>query len=158
MRRMFSEKQIQELVKATKKDINTLVDSQGRNRFIEGNITAETITGITQTYGKWSLSGTHLMLVVCFELANSAVISSTKLCKIELPTWVFDKVKPIYGNTINPYVSFTGGVVTGGTGTGNQNISCSLTKETDYVAINIYSVTSSGDRGFRVQFDLLIDN
>ena len=138
--------------------MENIVDADGHNRFVEGDITIEEITGITQTYGKWSLSGTHLMFVVCIELANDAVIPSSKLCRINLPDWVSNKIVPIYGNTLNPYIAFTGGVITGGTGTGNQQISCSLTKESDHIAINLYTVTSTGDRGFRVQFDLLIDN
>lgn len=142
----------------TTNKLEQITDANEHKRFVEGNIEIETITGVTQTYGKWSLSGTHLMFVVCIELANSAVITSSKLCKINLPDWVMNKIVPIYGNTINPYTTFTGGVITGGTGSGNQNISCSLTKETDHIAINLYSITSTGDRGYRVQFDLLIDN
>ena len=79
MRRMFSEKQIQELIKNTPKSITTLVDSQSHNRFVEGEGDLKTIAGITFTYNKWSLSGTHFMLVLAGSIANGTAITTADI-------------------------------------------------------------------------------
>lgn len=44
--------------------LESIVDSDGNKRFVEGNFSVENIEGITWTYHKWSLSGTHLMIVL----------------------------------------------------------------------------------------------
>ena len=103
MRRMFSEKQIeglaQEQSKAVKKDIATLVDADGHNRFIEGDIEIEEITGITKTYGKWSLSGTHLLIVLCLGAVVGTTISGT-LANITLPSYIASKIVQTFWKTL----------------------------------------------------------
>ena len=77
MRRMYSEKQIRELVKTTKGyDIVNLVDKDGHERFIEGDIPDPEITGLTPIYYKWSLSGTHLMIVMAGTIENGTNLSN----------------------------------------------------------------------------------
>lgn len=153
---MFSLKQLQEIAqaqaKAVKKDIATLVDANGNSRFIEGDITINEITGITQTYGKWSLSGTHLMIVVGVALADTtAITSNQELCKIDLPVWVKNKIIPLSSNYVDgkSHSLYSGG----------QSLSTILRKNSDNeVYITMGALTLTADRNGRVQYDLLIDN
>ena len=153
MKRMWSRKELKEMVELIKKNVNTLVDSDGHDRFIEGDIEFEEIAGITQTYGKWSLSGTHLMIVVAGSIANGTEISAGKLCSINLPQWVLDKIYEIY----NTYVEVKNLEQIYGSGLISQTLGFYLRKTTE-LFIDTGSVTASDDRNFRVQFDLLIDN
>ena len=156
MRRMYSENQLINEIKNVKKDITTLVDADGHNRFIEGdiNLTPNVPAGITKTYGKWSLSGTHLMLVICGEIENATVISGgTVLCEIELPSWVFDKITPLYGDNLDyhntPIFNAAGQTQT----MGNY-----LRKASSVIEIRMSGITLSDTRSFRFNFDLLSDN
>ena len=131
-----------------------IVDAQGHKRFIEGDITQETITGITPGYSKWSLSGSHLMIVLCGTIANGTVISSGQLLmQIALPQWIMDKIFPVYGNNIE-YKLFS---VTNSSGQ-SQNIGCYTQKADGKIKVRLSALTLTDERMFRVYFDLLIDN
>lgn len=138
-------------------DINlaNIVDNQGNNRFIEGDITIETITGVTQTYGKWSLSGTHLMIVVAGRIVNGTQTSNLGiLANITLPEFILDKLVPIF-TTLLDYkspVAYADNLTT-------QAYPLSVQKGADKIQLRFESnVTTSADRKFRWQFDFLIDN
>lgn len=130
-----------------------IVDKDGNKRFIEGNITMETITGVTQTYGKWSLSGTHLMIVIAGTIDNGTEITAGKLCSINIPEWILDKIYTIYSS----YVVVKNKEPIYGTGLNSQDLGFYLRKTTE-LFIDTGSVTTTDDRNFRVEFDLLIDN
>ena len=156
MRRMYSEKQIKELVKATKKDITTLVDSQGRNRFEEWNLPAGEVEGFTFVYGKASLCGTHLMFVVAGTVDNgTAITSGIELASLTLPEWIYDKIIPLYSNNVR--FSTQGMYASGGT---SQNVTIRLVKYSDNKVIieTASAVTLSANRNFAFVFDLLIDS
>lgn len=68
-----------------------IVDANGNKRFVEGDITMETIDGVTSTYSKWSLSGSHLMIVLGFTY-NQDIVSDADLAKLNLPSWIADKI------------------------------------------------------------------
>ena len=158
MRRMFSENQIQGFVKNTKKDIATLVDANGNDRFVEGDITMETIEGVTQTYGKWSLSGTHLLIVLCFDVANTTEFTSSTLFAsiTNVPEWIMNKITPVfgYGGIIRQAVVFYAKNTTA-----SQNGACFILKDGTALKIqNSTGITMTDDRATRIQFDLLIDN
>ena len=75
--------------------MDNIIDHDGKTRFLSGDITVETISGVTQTYGKWSLSGTHLMLVVAGSTeANTTIADNTTIANIPLPRWIMDKIIP----------------------------------------------------------------
>jgi len=154
MRRMFSEKQIQELVKNTPKDIESLVDSQGHDRFPKGDIEIEEITGITKTYGKWSLSGTHLMIVLACKCENGAIfVSGNTLAEVDIPTWILDKIIPIFSTQVErKSTSCYGADYT------TQTLQVNLVKSSGKLIIQTGSLTLSATRDFRVSFDLIIDN
>ena len=92
MKRMWSEEEIS----SQKKDIATLVDSKGNPRFIEGEGTTDEITGFTPSYCKWSLSGTHLMLVLAGTIANGITISTGSIATYEIPEFIMNKIYPVW--------------------------------------------------------------
>jgi hypothetical protein len=132
-----------------------ITDSAGNKRFVDGDITMETITGITQTYGKWTLSGTHLMIVVCADVSNGTTISNRDIAFISLPAWILTKinlipVSPIESKNISMYdTSYT-----------IQTITMVLAKREASLALVTRGTTVevNSDRKFRIQFDLLIDD
>ena len=156
MRRMFSEKQIESQIKQTKKDIATLIDSNGNSRFVEGDITMKTITGVTQTYGKWSLSATHLMLVIGFTIDNNTVLSPQAVANVDLPEYIYNKIIPLWTSGNHNYVARYTNTIYDADGQNNQNLQCFLLKDTK-VGIQIGSLTANSDKIVRVAFDLLID-
>ena len=85
MRRMYSKKELEDAIKFTKKDISTLVNADGYGVFVTQDGTPEEIIGLTSNYCKWSLSGTHLMLVFCGSLADATILNNSGLVTYELP-------------------------------------------------------------------------
>ena len=132
-----------------------IVDKDGHQRFIEGDITAETIEGITQTYGKWSLSGTHLLIVLALSIsANTSLLASVKLADIDLPIWIKDKIIPLFNQYV---VTHTDQAWSNG-GTVNDFANY-LTKSNNIISIKLGANYSTNvDRFVRCHFDLLIDD
>lgn len=138
-------------------DITKIVDSNNKQRFIEGvnTIPSDFTDYATITYNKWSLSGTHLMIVVAGYLnaGISAYTGDFIAINTNLPSWILEKI--------------TGG-------------NYGIIDYKDYEALNssfqkiaiegywqksgdlVYRATTIGgttsDATFRIQFDLLIDN
>jgi hypothetical protein len=158
MRRMMTEKEIATVESLRKDGITSLKDAQGNPRFVEGDITMEAIEGITQTYGKWSLSGTHLMIVLEGTIANNTTLSGIpKFATISLPSYILNKVPILWGNA---FVERKDIEMIANDWT-YQLLSIGLSKRTN--ALEIFkssngSVTLTADRSFRIQFDLLIDD
>ena len=160
MRRMYSENQIK---KQVIKDVNdaawdnqisvydsNVYDRRGNHLFVEDDITMETLEGVTQTYGRWSLCGTHLMIVLAFQIANGTTISGN-IANINLPAWVKAKIVPLYATyvSVNSFQSI-------GAGT-DVNYTCALHKDNGDIKILASEKTAARDENLRVQFDLLID-
>ena len=167
MRRMFSENQIKGLAVAgineateagqeVKIDIANLVDADGHNRFIEGDISLidNPPAGITLTYAKWSLSGSHLLIVLAGTIANGSTLSFGKIAVIGVPEWVADKVYPIANNYVDSKTITTYDDAYSTT----QSLGTFLRKISDEISVYVASFTATNDRNFRIAFDLLIDN
>ena len=160
MRRMYSKPQLLEAVEQEAevnglKAFENIVDKDGHKRFIEGDLEVATISGITSVYAKWSLSGSHLLLVFCFEIdANTSITDNTAYANANLPQWILDKIYPITYNIVarqNFVVFNEGGTMTSSVAT--------LRKQTAYISINQYaSLSPTEDKICRIAFDLLIDN
>lgn len=137
------------------KIFENITDSEGHKRFIEDNINIVETEGISKTYGKWSLSGTHLLIVLALQLSNELTLSDNqKLCDISLPEWVKSKLIPIVATTIS-FGSFTAYA------NDFTTQSCPVRLQKISKNISIYkngSLTLSKDRQVRIEFDLLIDN
>ena len=134
-------------------NLSSIVDNQGNPRFIEGDIEIGEITGVSKEYAKWSLSGTHLLIVVCATAENGTVISAgQELCTFNVPEWIFDKI-----------ISLGGGSVDRGSATfvdenaSSQNIAVYLGKYGTSLRITLGGLTFSAKRTGRIVFDLLID-
>lgn len=132
-------------------------DNNGNARFIEGTITPNSITGITYSYTRWSLSGSHLMIVLAGSTTSETTITgSTPLSSINIPSWVYDKIYPSFGSNI---VMATTATIRNAAGGSFGDMSLRLVKENDDLYIrNVSNITISTDRYFRIQFDLVIDN
>ena len=140
--------------------LNQIKDNQDRNRFIEGQINVKpSISGITKTFGKWSLSGTHLLIVFAGRLsANTPISDSTELVScIDLPQWIYNKISTLKGIVVE-WKSFKFVA----TNWHPNEFNCYLYKSFEGQGeIGIRSDQSleayEYDRDFRLCFDLLID-
>lgn len=136
--------------------MNNIVDSQGNKRFVEGDITMNIIEGITQTYGKWSLSGTHLMIVFAGTFENGVSLPvNIDLVSFTLPTWILNKIIPVWGNF---YIE-NKNTPCYADDWSSQSVSMVLRKVGDRIDIRSTSaVNFTAKRNFHIQYDLLIDN
>lgn len=136
--------------------IESIVDKNGNKRFIEGDIEIEVIAGVTQTYGKWSLSGSHLLIVIAGNVANETAITSGRLAQLNLPDWIKEKIIPVFSNVVD-YKS----IATYNVDWSTQAVGFTLRKYAVNNEVSILienNVTFTKDRSFRIAFDLLIDN
>ena len=133
--------------------MENIVDLAGNKRFVEGVITMDDVTGVTQTYGKWSLSGSHLMIVLSGNIDDGTVLTSpTTLASISLEDYIYSNIQEIMPGL----VEFKS-ILVFGTDTTTQSLNISLKKDSDdVIKIDCGSLTASKDRYFRIQFDLLI--
>jgi len=132
--------------------LESIKDASGHNRFIEGDITPEVIEGVEYTYAKWSLSGTHLLVVLAGSIDNGITIGGT-IANLDLPTWVKDKIITTYGNSVVRQSD----AIYASDGSTSQNAINVLAKSANNIYVQSY-VTTTAKRYFRYQFDLLIDN
>ena len=136
--------------------MSNIVDSHGNKRFIEGGIAKVAgNTSIEKIYGKWSLSGTHLLLVFCFNhLANMALANKDWIAYLNgLPSYIIDKIQPISENIIGvfPYHRIAS----------NTSSYVALIKDTNNALVLTYygnNYTPTADEISRIQIDLLIDS
>ena len=154
MKQMWSKEEIN----AEPKVLDSLVDSKGNPRFIEGEGTTGTIEGVTFSYCKWSLSGTHLMLVVSASILNGATITNdTLLAEYEIPPFIANKIFTVWGVNIEsknvPCVATNWSI---------QQLNVVFLKVSGQTKLQIRAsggstFTATANRAFRAQFDLLID-
>lgn len=136
--------------------IEALVDDSGNPRFIEGDGVPATIDGFTATYCKWSLSGTHLMLVLSGNIANTTELAVRNLASYKLPKYILDKVVPVVSDNLEEKQ-----IAAFASNSTRQNLTILFYKEESAQELRIYNrvaTTLTADRSFRVQFDLLIDS
>lgn len=144
----------QNVTVTAKRLLNEIVDSQGRQRFIEGSGRSQQIEGFEEHYFKWSLSGTHLMLVFAGKLSANANISAyTVFCAFVLPAFIRDKIIALFSNKVTALNAIAFSSVGG-----QQSIPFYLSKINDGVVLeNASVITTANDREMRIQVDLLID-
>lgn len=159
MKRMWTERQVRGMAvdsveeKEKLEVFEHIVDEDGHKRFIEGDITLKTISGTTAIYGKWSLSGTHLMIVLAFAIADATDLSNKNLAEVNLPEWVVAKIVPL-GSTVIAKGSFDAFASNNTT----QSLTTYLETGVSKLNINTATFTANADRNVRIQFDLLIDD
>ena len=159
MRRMYSKPQLLEAVEQEAevnglKAFENIVDKDGHKRFIEENITIEELTGVSSPYAKWSLSGSHLLIVISVNVANgTAIPNNSYLAKINLPDWIKSKIVAGYVSILD-----TKTITLRASDYTSQTLTAALIKETHGLTIQTSSQAFTADRNGRVSFDLLIDN
>ena len=139
------------------KVFENIVDKDGHKRFIEGEVTTPAQTGVTWNYARWSLSGSHLMIVIAGSVTAGNEASFSLSSVAEIPDWIKSKLHTlgtgdnITYSTIDTYTEDTGNI-------GHQNVI--LINHAN--VIQFYHGEPIGnedhDVSFRCQFDLLIDN
>lgn len=134
--------------------MESIKDKNGNLRFIEDAGVLATISGVTFTYNKISLSGTHLMIVLAGSIDNTtALTTNLLLADYNVPEYIYDKISVLFGTVVDvKSVTFYA------SDWSNQNANIILRKENDKISLYCgANVTMSADRNFRIQFDLLID-
>ena len=136
------------------KVFENIVDKDGHKRFIEGDITLNEIAGLTNLYGKWSLSGSHLILVLCLKCdENASVSDNTTLCTINVPEWVLAKITTIVGGSVAFSIDYAYA-----SDYTNQQLQSRLVKPSTLQIRNDGAWSLSKERVVRIAYDLLIDN
>ena len=132
--------------------LEEIKDANGNNRFIEGDIQLNPGSEVDAIFAKWSLSGSHLLIVVLLNCENTKSIGG-QLCIINLPSWIKNKIVDIAGTSVvDTYSqSFRANDNT------IQQVWTALYKQGDVISINTGSLTFDKDRQGRIAFDLLID-
>ena len=151
---MITKNQLDSEIKDVKKPISSLVDANGNNRFVEGDITPVSMTGVTYSYKKWSLSGTHLMIVACGTIASgNKFVGGGDLFKVELPPWILAKVQPV----MNALISY-GNFSAVDSNYSSTQVAIYFDKKTDHILCGVSSESEEfeNDANFRIVFDLLI--
>jgi len=144
------------------KIFENIVDKDGHARFIEGDIvlTPQVPSTFAKVFGKWSLSGSHLMLVFIMTMPNGGVLPEFTVfanTSEKMPKWNYDKIYALFGSQNNIiaeeiFRAFANNGLT-------QNLGVRLIKTNDYLQLqNTSSLTLDSDKTIRIAFDLLIDN
>ena len=142
--------------------ITNIIDSYGHNRFIEGTSTIRSITGISNTYNKWSLSGTNLHFDFCFKVNSGTTINSyVILYDYALPSWVYDRITTPSHIANKDWVAVKEEKATNNAGVPEGSAYSFLLQKDTVGYVHLYYIsgtrTASSDEYFRVTFDLLID-
>ena len=149
------------LEQITDEDANPLVicenfkDANGDSRFVEGNLTTNTITGVTFSYAKWSLSGSHLIFVLAGTIANGSSFTNQTFATVTLPAYIADKIIPVWANDFIELKNVT--LTDDSWGTQTMTITIAKSGATTIYFYQPGTVNASSDKHFRIQFDLLID-
>ena len=140
-----------------------IVDKDGHKRFIEGDITYNTLPeGMSLTFGKWSLSGTHLLIVVCMSAEDTAVITNGGYVYFNMPQWIEDKIFILFGATdvlkygVQWYAD--NGTQQGMTTYLEKGVYSQPDGHDYHFRLYLTALTFTADRKCRIQYDLLIDN
>lgn len=138
-----------------------ILDKNGNARFVEGNGVVD--PSVNSTYCKWSLSGTHLMLVSAFYVENGESISQYKtLGSYSMPSWILAKIVTMTGaSTGNISAKIIQGMGASAFPVSDEELSTYLQKQSESLILSndiAYTNNSGETVYFRVQFDLIIDN
>ncbi len=134
-----------------------IVDSHGHKRFDGGNIIMSERTGVTYSFNKWSLSGTHLLIVVQLSVTNGTLFSTGYFGEIRLPEWILDKIQVVFGT--NRVIRTS--QVFYADDESQQTATIRLLKDEENACLRIAcgtDLTLTADRNTRIAFDLLIDD
>lgn len=140
--------------------LENIVDSDGHKRFISGDITTTAHEGIAYTYAKWSLSGSHLMIVLCGSVASGKTITDGAVMGTlaDVPSWIYNKISPIGIHYIIDVM--TANLYSPDEWNRNTTIFRLRKPHSDSIVIdkdNNYLNERDYTQNFRIMFDILID-
>lgn len=148
MKHMWSEEEIQ-----TQTSIENLVDSKGRNRFIEIAGTPGEMEGMQIYYGKCALNGNNLIFEISGVFTQNMPGDFT-LCEFTLPEWIAQKIPLGFANVVdltNYYTVSTEGII--------DSSSYTIYKEGN--VLNFWQgkpLSVSTLKVFRIRYNIIIDN
>ena len=130
-------------------------DAQGHKRFVEDDGVPLEQEGFTSIYCKWSLSGSHLMLVLAGTIiANTTITNATTLAQYNLPEWIRNKIYGVQQNLLE-YKS----IICVAVDYDQQTMNVYFDKNANGVVLLANGeFTATKTCAFRVELDLLIDN
>lgn len=136
--------------------MENIKDLAGNLRFIEGEPKIETISGVTIKYNKWSLSGSHLMIVLAGTIDDATTISvDTLIGTYSLPTFIMNKIFAMFGAVVQ--LKFDSKYADDWSKT-DFNYYIRKDDVNNVLEVKILSgFTTTAADNFRIQFDLLID-
>ena len=151
MKHMYSEEELLEVA-----SVENLVDSKGRNRFIEITGTPGEKEGMQIYYGKCVLNGNNLIFEIQ-GLFTQNVPADFTLYEFTLPQWVSSKIPLAYANVVE-LTNYK--IITTSTGsTGNINDSAFTIYKYENVLRfwQAQPVEITGMGLFRIRYNLIID-
>lgn len=134
--------------------LEDIVDSADNRRFIEGIVPIESLGEIIVDYNKWSLSGTHLMLVTVLRNNSGSDLSiiDSLIFSLELPNWIMSKIIPDSNDLISTYAVYDF----------NRTGACFVDLKKIDGKLKLYGHSSNAtikmNSSYRIQIDLLIDS
>lgn len=135
--------------------MENIKDLAGHNRFIEGEGRLIAVEGITNNYNKWSLSGTHFMLVLAYVTTDSVSVSSaTVFAQYSLPTFIIDKIVPVGTSVVDVKNCY---LFSGNAYVDSFAVRIAKINATTIQVLGAETKTIATDLAFRIQYDLLID-
>jgi hypothetical protein len=105
-------------------------------------------------YNKWSLSGTHLMLVLAGTIEEGTTIAQSAFVTYYVPQYILNKIYPISHNIISLQTIKAIAIDDYST----QEIKSAFNKSSNNLSIVFDPITLTKRRSFRIQYDLLIDS
>lgn len=143
------------------KIFENIIDSQGHKRFVEGNVSIIANLAEISPFAHWSLSGTHLMLVLCVYNTTDEDITisgASELAHIDLPEWIANKIYPMGSSSHVEHKSGIKGLYPSTLSQSLASVESYLLKDNN--RLYIQGVNAKFESGFyyRIEFDLLIDN
>lgn len=175
MRKMYSKKQVEDIVLESLENadevvvggdlevtgdikyLENIVDNAGNKRFIEGNVNVPTLEGVTFSYAKWSLSGSHLMIVIAFKIDNeTSILSSQQIGEVSIPSWIGNKIYELLPPSAVVAIDSFVGRISGDKA--DHSFELDKVSSQSLIVYPYGTLTATADTGFRIEFDLLIDN
>lgn len=137
-------------------DIEALVDSKGRNRFLIGNGIWSAVAGMQGIKATWSLNGYNLMFEALGSFsADISINNNFTIVSFKLPTWILNKINTSYGSIVD-MITFKIVDTTGS----STDIPLHVIKTTDKISFYMVvdSITPTDTTLFRIRYNIIIDD
>lgn len=143
------------------KIFENITDAEGHKRFDEGELTVINDLADLSPFAHWSLSGSHLMLVLCIynnTEEDITVSGASELANVELPSWIADKIYPMGSSGHVAQKTGIKGLYPSTLTESSTSVTAYLLKSSNTLYISGINVTFEAGDYYRIEFDLIIDN